>query len=52
MYRETGRKDTRGGRTKREGGKVKRGRRRGAGEWISLPPVHPLCYGSVFAANS
>ena len=22
-------------------------RRRGAGEWISVPPVHPLCYGTA-----
>jgi hypothetical protein len=23
-------------------------RRRGAGEWISIPPFHPLCYGTAF----
>jgi hypothetical protein len=23
-------------------------RRRGAGEWISVSPVHPLCYGTTF----
>ena len=23
-------------------------RRRGAGEWVSVPPVHPLCYGTAF----
>jgi hypothetical protein len=23
-------------------------RRKGAGDWISEPPVHPLCYGTAF----
>ena len=52
VYRETGRKETRGG-VKRGGRNEKMGgrggeRRRGAGEWISIPPAHPLYYGTAF----
>jgi hypothetical protein len=58
VYRETGRKEKRGGGEKRgkgerwsKVGEMRKGvreRRRGAGEWISIPPVHPLCYGTMF----
>jgi hypothetical protein len=64
VYRETGRKETRGGRKEKRGGEkrgkgerwsevgeMRKGvgeRRRGAGEWVSVPPVHPLCYGTAF----
>ena len=45
VYRETGRKETRGGRNEKRVGE----KRRGAGEWISVHPVHPLCYGTAFS---
>ena len=63
VYRETRRKETRDGEKGEEGGEkrgkgerwsevgeMRKGvgeRRRGAGEWISVPPVHPLCYGTA-----
>ena len=51
MYRETGRKEKRGGEKRGKGEMRRKGvgeRRRGVGEWISIPPVHPLCYGTAF----